>query len=119
MSKKKSDGITMSGADYREFYHDRSVWGERDEGWLDEDDICVNGVIADFAPTPENCPDSAIVTFSYGAMVDGPHNGEDLTDVARKWLLNRTYITLTVCVKKDDIENLKAAIKAAGGRVLA
>lgn len=119
MAKKKSLGpVQMMGAEFREFWVDQVVWGDPDAddpGYYDDEEITLNGRPLDCDVTEATVPDTAAVVITYARMEDGPNDGEDMADVARKWLASREYRTVSFRVHLDILETVTKAVKDLGG----
>jgi hypothetical protein len=106
-----------TGAEFWRFYNDRNFWPEG--SWHDDTLILVNGEeVGDY--TRETIPDDAKVVIE-GGIVYLDERGKD--DVAfesyfRRWRRVQSTASLTVEVPKDKLEAVKAAIRAAGGKVV-
>lgn len=121
MAKKKPLGpVQMSGSEFREFWSDPVVWGApdaEDAGYYDDEEITLNGRPLDCDVTESTVPDSATVVIVYARMEDGPNDGEDMADVARKWLASREYRTISFRVHRDILDAVTKAVKDLGGDI--
>lgn len=108
--------VKLTGAQWNAFV--RNPWPE--DWWVDDEEITVNGV-----PTkdPADIKDTDVIQVT-GGYVSGVANEEgeeavlhSFERLIRKWLKEQTTASLSVTCQKDRVQEVTAAIKAAGGRV--
>jgi len=121
--------VKMTGAEWKEFYTDDDVWGG---GWHEELMLRINGVPyaedGDEYWTSldgidlEKIEDNAAVTLVGGTLCrDGDDDDravKSLLNEFRAWRKASGTITLAVAVPTEKLEDVKAAIYSAGGKVL-
>lgn len=107
--------IKTNGSEYKRFYDDETAWP--DGAWHEDELLLVNGYDWDQGIT--EVPDNAIVSLSGGAVFGLPNGGEPSLELHfRRWRLRQTTTTILVECDLAKIDDVKAAIKAAGGKVL-
>lgn len=106
-----------TGAEWNRFYTDTTAWPD---GWFHEDEeVTVNGVFDEDADLA-NVPDDAVITVRGGIIYEGDYTneGNSVEGHFKKWRKAQTTVFLVVEVHKDKANELKAAITAAGGKVV-
>ena len=117
-----------TGAEFKRFYTDPAFWvepknaaGDPNEEYTYHDDavFLLNGKETDEEFDPDNVADADIVSVEggivYGAVV-GPKE-PTLESYLRRWLKDQKTTSFLVECDKTKLEAVKAAIKAAGGKV--
>lgn len=107
----------ITGAEFWAFYEDKTFWG--DGVWHDDTCITVNGKeVTDYERT--NIPDNAQLVIDGGVVYlnDGDEDGIAFESHLRKWRKLQKTTQIAVECPKDQLDAVKAAIKAAGGKVL-
>lgn len=109
--------VKMTGKEFKAFYDDPAVWGDN-KATAPDSVISIDGVeVDDWDMT--TIADEAIVKVLSGYMEDAPAGvPESFAGAARWWLKRQATATLVIECHKDKLEAVKAAIKAAGGKVL-
>lgn len=107
--------IKTLGAEFKRFYHDDQAWP--DGAWHDDELLLVNGDV--WTQEVTEIPDDAIVNLSGGAVYDLPNGGEPSMELHfSRWRKRQTTTTILVECDLAKLDDVKAAVKAAGGRVL-
>jgi hypothetical protein len=121
--------VKCSGADFLQFYNDPDWWFSEEKNtasveeqtYWEDAQIMINGVDApeyefdfdkDIKPT-----DKISVT---GGVVFGKVQGRkepSMEGYLKQWLLSQKQTTITVICPKDKLDEIIAAIKAAGGTI--
>lgn len=113
--------VKTSGAEFKLFYDDVRFWPQDDgKTWHDDEVITVNGVMLADGVDTEAMPDDAAVTVE-GGMVFGPQwDGDEpsLEAYFKRWRKLQTTRTVLVECDASNLDAVKAAVKAAGGRVV-
>jgi len=106
--------IKASGAEFKVFYRDDAAWP--DGAWHEDDTLIVNG--DEWDKGYEQVPDNAVVNI-VGGVVFGLPNGSEVSMEThfRNWRKRQTTTTILVECDMAKIDEIKAAVKAAGGRV--
>ena len=112
--------IKTNGLIWKRYYSDGNAWPD---GWFHEDEIViVNGIVDD----DEECilsdiPDDAVVSVSGGAIYNADSELQRLSVEGhfRKWLKKQQSVSVLVEVHKNNLDALKSAIVAAGGKIVA
>ena len=110
-----------TGAEIKRFFEDPDYWPEDglDSTYYDEAEILVNGTPEEDFSHLDVAPNATVEVLSgyvVGRVV-GP--GEpDLATYLKRWLKAQKTKTLVVECPAEKLEAVKAAIKAAGGKVL-
>lgn len=106
---------------FKQFYNDEAFWPEGH--WHEDEEIIIefDGVIAhnDGDYDLLSMPNNAKVTISYGIVQDEEGNEfGTLEAYFRKWRKKKNTAHLVVSVPLDKLDAVKAAISAAGGKVV-
>lgn len=106
-----------TGAQFKRFYDDPNWWAADGSVWHEDADILVDGtaVGADFDPS--QVPDSAVISISGGAVF-GVEGEPSLEAFFKRWLRKQETVVLVVEVTTSTADAVRAAIQAAGGKVL-
>lgn len=109
--------IKTTGAEFKRFYSDATTWP--DDVWHDDECVHVNGGEWDHPEGYKAIPDAAKVEVSDGGIYGLP-NGKEISfeGYFRQWRKNQTTSFIAVECHKDSLDSVKAAIKAAGGKVV-
>jgi len=106
-----------TGAEFKRFYSDKAIWGESPGAiWHDDDVVTVNGVVQEDL-ADENFPDGAAVTISDG-VVYGVAGEPSFETFFKRWKRAQTTASFPVECDISKLDAVKAAIQAAGGKVL-
>jgi hypothetical protein len=108
--------IRTTGAEFWRFYEDKTYWPEG--SWHDDTSLTVNGKEVDDY-TRENIPDDSKLVIEGGVVYLDERGNDDagFESFFRKWRKAQDTEFLAVEVPKDKLGAVKAAIKAAGGKV--
>lgn len=113
--------VKLTGAQWKTFYADKNWWPE--SKFHDDEIIHLNGADSRVPiETPENVTDSDVVLVVYGSVMKrvGPLGAtycSDLPEYVQKWLNNQTHTDLVVQCPNDLVDQVMAAIEAAGASV--
>lgn len=109
--------IKTTGAEWKKFYTDPDFWP--DGTWHDDEEITVNGDVADADDNLEMIDDSAAVTVAGGVVFihEGDDDGPTLEAYFKRWRKKQTTVFLSVEVSKDKVDAVAAAIAHAGGKL--
>lgn len=111
--------VKTTGAEFKRFYADPAFWPEGGDTYHDDALIGVNGVDHDDGFDPGAIPDDAIVTIEGGVVFDAVGGGEpSLETYFRRWKKTQTTASFLVECDLSVVDAIKAAVKAAGGRVV-
>lgn len=112
--------VKTTGAEFKQFYEDERFWPQDDgKTWHDDEVITVNGVVLSDGVDTDRMPDDALVTVE-GGMVFSPQwdgNEPSLEAYFKRWRKLQTTRTVLVECDAANLDAVKAAVKAAGGRV--
>lgn len=108
-----------NGATFKRFYSD-SVYWPQDEGntYHDDEVVLVNG--AEFEGDYSEVPDDAKISIE-GGIVFGPQwdgNEPSFEGFFKRWLKLQTTISIVIECDISKRDEVVAAAKAAGGKVL-
>jgi hypothetical protein len=108
--------IKTTGAEFWRFYEDKNYWPAG--SWHDDTLILVNGTEVDDY-TREHIPDDAKLVIDGGIVYLDEEGRDDapFESFFRKWRKAQSTVTIAVDCPKDKLDVIKAAIRAAGGRV--
>ena len=110
--------VKTTGAEFKRFYADESFWPE--DTWHDGALITIDGEDQEDGIDVDTLADHAIVKIEGGAVM-GPkweEGGPSLETYFRRWRKQQTVMVFTVECDNSQLDAVKAAIKAAGGRIL-
>ena len=113
--------IKTTGAEFKRFYNDPEFWPEGT--WHEDEEVSVDGSGWEHEYT--EIPDSAAVTVAYGQMLsDGTTpapwvgvEGPSVETHFKRWRKKQVTSYGAFECPHDKLEAVKAAIKAAGGRI--
>lgn len=106
--------INTIGAEFKRFYDDETAWP--DGAWHEDELLLVNG--DEWAQGITEIPNDAIVNLSGGAVFGLPSNAEPSMELHFKnWRRRQTTTTILVECDLTNVDDVKAAVKAAGGKV--
>jgi hypothetical protein len=113
--------IKISGADFKRFYNDPAIWGgEKSDTYLDDDHVTINGKeFPEDADIIDIIKDDDVLVVSSGYLAN-PQSGvpEDYVAAIRWWLRRQKLRTMVVEYEESKREQVLAALKAAGAKVL-
>ena len=110
------------GATFKAFYRDKNYWPEGT--YHDEVLVLINGEDPGENISLDKVNDSDVLTIKHGWLFELPDGRggyiEDRTFEAHflEWLKEQNTVRIVAELPKDLIEQVKAAISAAGGTVL-
>ncbi len=111
--------VTTSGAEFKRFYTDRSYWPE--DAWHED---CITELIEVNGVKPESdvyyiSDDDEVKILNGIVLLDLAGNkSTDFVAFFQKWLKLQTTRTLRIEVNASKFDELMAAIKLLGGKVL-
>ncbi|HIH2744861.1 TPA: hypothetical protein ACYLN4_000527 [Burkholderia lata] len=104
----------ISGAEFLEFYHDKSLWTEGT--YHDDTLVIVDGV--DWSGSDKDLseiPASATVKIDCGIVVFPDGHDEDLVDTFNRWKATRAASTkLVIDVPQEKLDAVRSALAALG-----
>jgi hypothetical protein len=111
--------IKTTGAEFKRFYNDPEVW--QGDSFHEGELVTVNGVEIDEGELdPDRLADGDIVTVE-GGVIYADARGEvergSMESCLRKWRKAQSCVFFAVEAPKDKADEIKAAIKSAGGKV--
>lgn len=108
--------IKTNGKEFKRFYNDDAIWPETI--WHDDEELLVNGTyVGDLEYAL--IPDDAEVRITGGGIFGLPNDKEmSFEGYFRSWKKRQNIRTVVVECDVAKLEEVKAAIKAAGGKVL-
>ena len=108
--------IKASGAMFKRFYSDDSAWPE--DSWHEDEELLVNGEIHGDGSF-DDISDDATIVLSGGVVFGLPNGTETSMELHfKRWLKRQTTTVVLVECDQSAVDQVKAAVKAAGGRVL-
>ena len=111
--------VKTTGAEFKKFYEDQNLWPE--DVWHEEARLFVDDVEqVDGGIDINNLSDSATVTIEGGVLLgvlweDG--DGPSLETYFLRWKKLQSTVCFNVECDKSIVDAVKAAIRAAGGKV--
>jgi hypothetical protein len=109
--------IKTTGAEFKRFYSDATTWP--DDVWHDDECVLVDGGAWDHPEGYEAIPDAAKVEVSDGGVYGLPNNKEiSFEGYFKQWRKRQTTTTFLVECDLTKVDEVKAAVKAAGGKVV-
>ena len=109
--------VKTTGAEFKRFYEDPVFWPE--DTWHEDTVITVDDNECEDIEV-EAINDSSIVVIEGGVLM-GPqweHEGPSLETYFKRWRKQQTTSTFLVQCDNAKLDAIKAAIKAAGGRIV-
>lgn len=107
--------VKTIGAEFKAFYADESLWPK--DSWHDDASLSVDGVEQPDGIDVDNLSDTAVVTIE-GGFVKGIDDDEpSLETFFKRWRKQQNTTIFTVSCDKSIVDAVKAAIRAAGGKV--
>ncbi|WP_186214804.1 hypothetical protein [Burkholderia gladioli] len=104
----------ISGAEFLEFYHDKSVWTEgtyHDDTLVIVDGVDWSGLDKDLSEIPA----TATVKIDCGFIVFPDGHDEDLVDAFNRWKATRAASTkLVIDVPHEKLDAVRSALTALG-----
>lgn len=109
--------VKCTGAQFKAFYNDDAIWPE--DSWHEDGTVLVNGAMVDDAFDLGSVADNDLISVADGIVL-GVSDKIDptLEGYLRKWLEAKATVSMAVEIERTNEEALRAAIKAAGGRIL-
>lgn len=111
--------VKMSGAEWKRFFNDESVWSKG--AFMDDTEILVDGKDdPDGDVDLSKIDDNVEVTVRGGAYFES-YNADyrDLVKVIREWQIRQTFVWISVEIPKGKEEELAAFVKSIGGKIKA
>lgn len=111
--------VKTTGAELKRFYFDDAYWP--DGTWHEDEEIEVNGSPLSEDSGIEAVPDDAVVKIAGGAVIGLPgcgNEGPSFEGYFKKWRKAQNTVSFVVECAKDNEEVVRAAILAAGGRII-
>jgi len=109
--------IKTTGAEFWRFYNDEKAWP--DGAWHEDTVVKVDGEVVDDY-TRKLVPDGAQVVIDGGVIYMDERGDKSAAFEShfRKWRKAQDTVALVVECPAEVVETVKAAIKAAGGKVI-
>lgn len=110
--------VKITGAEWKRFYNDPEAWPEG--AWHDDQEILVDGETIDGDYDLTKVPDAATLTLAGGVFfLKGTEEGPSLETHFKRWRKRQATEVFVVEVPREAAEAVRAAIAAAGGKVVA
>lgn len=113
-----------TGLELKTFYADEQYWnpvieGEQVELWHEELTLTVNGKKPDGEVAIESLADSDTVVLEYGSVLSAHPAGPTMSfeTFSKTWRKKQDTAYLSITVPKGKLDAVKAAVKAAGGKI--
>lgn len=109
-----------TGAEFKRFMTDPAYWpNDAGDTYYDEEELVVNGAPLDSETDIETLADDDVVTIEGGIVFSPLWVGKEPSFEAffKQWRKKQTSVTLLIECDRAVLEAVKAAIKAAGGKV--
>lgn len=112
--------LKTSGAMFKAFYNDPDFW-PKDGGatYHDGEVLVVDGKALEHEDDPGEVADAAIVEFHDGGVVYGKGAGKGMDTYFKTWLKKQSAVTILVQCDATAVAAVTAAVKSAGGKVVA
>lgn len=113
--------IKTIGAEFKHFYSDKDFWPEGENYvWHEDETIVVDGAERDREAEIDTISDTAVVVIDGGVIFGPAHGGGEpsFESYFKRWRKRQHTASFVVECDKDVFEAVKAAVVAAGGRVL-
>lgn len=106
--------VKTNGAQFKRFYEDPSVWGEK--GWCDATEYEIDGKLFgdDQDLIVEEILDQSVVKIISGVIFDGPNDGDeaDMISAFKKWAKAQSRTNLVIEVEKTRLDEVIALLKS-------
>lgn len=111
--------IKTTGAEFKRFYNDDVYWPPADGIWHEDEILTVNGVVQEDGVDTDAIPDEAEVKIEGGIVFGRDWDGNEPSFEAyfKRWRKKQNTASFLVECDLSILEAVKAAVKAAGGRV--
>lgn len=108
--------VKINGAQLKTFLDDSEYWGTKI--W-DDVSVSINGGEQTEDLIPENVNDTDVIEFLSGYVwnEDGGVGSTQLDTFIRKWQKQQNRVSLLVVIDATKVDEVKASLKALGGRV--
>ena len=106
--------IKTLGAEYKRFYNDPAAWP--DDSWHEDETLLVNG--DEWPLCVIDIPEDAVINLSGGVVLGLPNGAEtSMESHFKRWRKRQTTTTILVECDLTKVDEIKAAVKSAGGKV--
>lgn len=119
--------VKMTGREWNRFYKDETAWPIG--AWHEEEEMKVDGKVVDEDFDLTDIRDASVVTLSGGIVYfnnplvadyfDQTQNAPSLEAHFKQWRKRQNTTSIVVEVANEKAEAVRAAIVAAGGKVVA
>lgn len=110
-----------SGIEFKRFYNDAKYWPPGADVWHEDVTYVINGKELSDDEDPTKVTDSDVVVIHGGMVMKSPlykeGNEPSVESYFRRWKKEQTTTAFVVECDVAKIEVIKAAIKAAGGKI--
>jgi len=111
--------VKCTGAEWKAFYSNNEYWPEG--YWHDDVLVSINGQESDdfLDADVDTVADDAVIRIEAGHVFE--EDGEPVRSLEahfKKWKKEATTVMLVVQVDRKKADDVKAAIKAAGGKIV-
>lgn len=114
--------VKTTGAEFKRFYSDEKYWPEKSDTYHDDEIFRVNGDQVDDDFDMTKVPDNASIEIEGGIVMNSPlyKQGKEPSVEAyfKRWKKEQTVTTIAVECDVSKLKAIKAAVRAAGGKVL-
>lgn len=112
--------LKTSGVMFKQFYNDPAFW-PADEGatYHEGEVLVVDGKALEHEDDPGEVTDTAVVEFHDGGVVHGKGAGVGMDAYFKAWLKKQATVTIMVQCDAAVVAAVSAAVRAAGGKVVA
>jgi class 3 adenylate cyclase len=113
-------GVKTNGETIKRYLGDTSLQAWPKDTYYEEDEILINGVLADMDTDLSVVADDAIIEIKGGAvLMEGDQEKcVAMTTHFRRWLKKQSHVTLLVEVHRDYVDAMRNAVEAHGGKVI-
>jgi len=109
--------VRTTGAEFREFFNDLSLWTKGT--YMEDEEISVDGEGLDSDDSFDHIPYSAVVKIHAGIIRnDTTDKYGSLETEFRKWRKNKSTTTFVVVIDNQFADDAKNACRALGGKVV-
>jgi len=107
--------VKMTGAEFKEFYADESIWPQ--DTWHEDAFMYVDGTEHPDGIDVDKLSDTSVVEISGGFIVGLDDEEPSLETYFKRWRKKKNTTMFVVQCDKSIVEAVRAAIKQAGGKV--
>lgn len=110
--------VKTTGAEFKRFYNDEKYWPNNGDVYHDDEEIKVNGTVVSESFDLTKVADDALIEID-GGLVYGVAGEPSLEAYFKRWKREQSMVNILVECDVSKLDAVRAAIRAAGGKVVA